>query len=166
MKKNVEKGDLLKTNPLEGFWVCSLVLGCRDETKESNAMCHVAVTNAVFDHDFDISEIDIENLRIIHTTNYENKVVPCIEIYVTKLKNDVEVIGKLDPGSYYSEPLEFEIGNGSDGGWPQCGPLKKSIGYEAVHQWRAVNDNEAWLKDIASAEKSHKEMVERLKNER
>jgi hypothetical protein len=164
MKKNVEKGDLLKTNPLEGYWVCSLVLGTRDKTSDFDAMCHIAVTNAVFDHDFDVSEIDLTNLKIIHVTNYEGKVVPCINIYASKLKKDIEVIGKLEPSSYYSEPLEFKIGNGSDGGWPQCGPLKKSLGYEAVHQWRSVNDKEAWLNDIASAEKSHKEMLERLKH--
>lgn len=164
MKKNVEKGDVLKTTPLDGYWVCSLVLGVRDKTSDFDAMCHIAITNAVFDHDFDVSEIDLENLKIIHVTNYEGNVVPCIQIYASKLKKAIEVIGRLEPSSYYSESLEFKIGNGSDGGWPQCGPLKKSLGYEAIHQWRSVNDKEAWLKDIASAEKSHKEMIERLKH--
>ncbi len=164
MKNNVEKGDLLKTNPLDGYWVCSLVLETRNKTSDSDAMCHIATTSAVFDHDFDVSEIDIENLRIIHVSNYEGKVVPCIEIYTSKLKKGIEVIGNLEPASYYSEPLEYVIGNGSDGGWPQCGPLTKSLGYVAVHQWREVNDKEAWLKDIVSAEKSHKEMLERLKH--
>lgn len=166
MKKNLEKGDLIKTNPLDGYWVCSLVLKTRDETSDSDAMCHVAITNAVFDHDFDISEIDIENLKIIHNTNYEDEVVLCIQIYASRLKKDIEVIGNLEPNSFYIEPLDFKVGNGSDGGWPQCGPLEKSLGYEAVHKWRSVNDRAAWLRDIASAEKSHKEMLERLKNER
>ncbi|MEH6519570.1 MAG: hypothetical protein V7742_23075, partial [Halioglobus sp.] len=51
---------------------------------------------------------------------------------------------------------------GSDGGWPQGGPLSKSLGYQAVHQWRAENDREAWLNDIAAAEESHAAMLERI----
>jgi len=166
MKKNVEKGDLLKSKPFDGFWVCSLVLGTRDKTNDYDAMSHIAVTNAVFEHDFDVTEIDKENLRIIHIENNEGTTVPCISIYASKLNKDIEVIGKLKSESYYSSPLEYQIGNGADGGWPQCGPFKKSLGYEAVHQWRSVNDKEAWLNDIAAAEKSHKEMLDRLNNER
>ncbi len=166
MKKFVKKGDLLKTNPLGNYWVCSIVLGIRDKTDDHDAMCHVAVTNAVFEHDFDESQIDKKTLKIIHTKNYEGNVVPCIGVYSSKLKKDIEVIGQLEPNSYYSAPLEFQIGNGSDGGWPQYGPLNKSLGFEAVHQWRAINDKSAWLNDIAAADKSHKEMLERLKSER
>lgn len=69
MKKNIEKGDLLKSNPLEGWWVCSIVLNCQPKSDEFNAMSHVAITNGVFNHDFDLSEVDIGNLKIIHTSN-------------------------------------------------------------------------------------------------
>ncbi|MGH1429095.1 MAG: hypothetical protein ACRBEE_14235 [Arenicella sp.] len=92
--------------------------------------------------------------------------MPCIEIYASKLVKEIEIIGQFDADSYYPYSLEFQIGNGFDGGWPQCGPIKKSLGYQAVHQWRAVNDREAWLKDTAAAEKSHIEMLERLKQSR
>ncbi len=164
MKKNIEKGDLLKSNPLEGFWVCSIVLSYQPKSDDFNAMSHVAITNAVFDHDFELSEIHSDKLKIAYAKNHENHLVPCIEIHASKLIKEIEVIGQLDADSYYPHGLKFQIGNGSDGGWPQCGPLKKSLGYQAVHQWRAVNDREAWLNDIAAAEKSHTEMLERLKH--
>jgi len=164
MKKNIKKGDLLKSNPLEGWWVSSIVLSYKPKSNDFNAMSHVAITNAVFDHDFDLSEVDIGNLKILHTKNYEGHVVPCIEIHASKLAKDIKVIGQLNAESYYPYPLEFQIGNGSDSGWPQSGSLGKSLGYQAVHQWRASNDREAWLNDIAAAEKLHAEMLERLKH--
>jgi hypothetical protein len=164
MKKNVEIGDLLKSNPLKGYWVCSIVLSYQPKSDDLNAMSHVATTNAIFEHDFSLSEIDRDKLEIIYSKNNEGNVVPCIEIHAAKLAKDIDVIGQLEAESYYPHPLQFQIGNGSDGGWPQCGPLKKSLGFQAVHKWRAVNDREAWLNDIAAAEKSHTEMLERLKN--
>lgn len=164
MKKAIGKGDLLKSNPIEGYWVCSVVLSFQPKSVDSNAMSHVALTNAVFEHDFDFTDINIDKLKIIHTSNHENSLVPCIEIHASKLVKEIEVIGQLDLGFLYPHNLEFQIGNGSDGGWPQCGPLAKSLGYQAVHQWRKVNDHEAWLKDIVQAEKSHKDMLERLRH--
>tara|TARA_R110000764_G_scaffold120362_1_gene208119 strand:+ start:544 stop:1041 length:498 start_codon:yes stop_codon:yes gene_type:complete len=164
MKKNVEKGDLLKSNPLEGYWVCSLVLSNHPKSDKFNPMSHIAMTNAVFSHDFEFSDVDIENLKIIHTNNNERHMVPCIEIYTSKLIKDVEVIGHIKSESYYPHHLELQIGNGSDGGWPLCGPLKESLGYQAVHQWRSQNDREVWLNDIAEAEKSHAAMLERIKH--
>jgi len=125
-------------------------------------MSHVAITNAVFDHDFNLSEIDIGNLKIIHAKSYEDHVLPCIEIHASNLVKDIEIIGQINADSYIPYCLEFLVGNGSDGGRPQCGPLTKSLGYQAVHQWRAVNDREVWLNDISTAEKLHAEMLERL----
>lgn len=164
MKKDVEKGDLLKSNPQEGYWVCSIVLSYREKTDNFNAMSHIATTNAVFDHDFYVSEIDRDELKIIHNTNFEDYVVPCIEIYAAKLTKDIKVVGQVQAESYYQHPLKFEIGRGHDGGWPQCGPLTKSLGYQAVHQWRSVNDRDTWLADILAAEKSHAAMLERIKH--
>ncbi len=164
MKKNIEKGDLLKSNPIEGYWVCSIVLSYQPKSDDFNAMNHVAITNAVFDHDFDPTEIDKGKLKIIHSSNHEGAVVPCIEIHAAKIVKDIEVIGQLDTDTHYPHPLQFQIGNGTDGGWPQCGPLSKSLGYQAVHQWRAINDREAWFNDIAAAEKSHTAMLERIKH--
>ncbi|WP_415904412.1 hypothetical protein ACMXYW_13675 [Neptuniibacter sp. QD48_55] len=163
-KRNIEKGDLLKSNPLDGYWVCSIVLTHREKSESYSSGSHVAITNAVFDHDFDLSEIDTDNLEIIHTTNFEGYVVPCIEMYASKLVNGIEVIGQVSSEHFYKHALEFKIGRGHDGGWPSCGPLKKSLGHEAVHQWRSINDSEAWLKDIREAEKKHSEMIVRLNN--
>lgn len=164
MKKHVEKGDLLKSNPIKDWWTCSIVLTYQPKSDDFNSMSHVAITNTVFEYDFDFSEVDIGSLKVLYTKNYEGHIVPCIEIHDSKLVKGIEVIGQLSAESYYPHSLEFRIGNGSDGGWPVCGPLTQSIGYQAVHQWRAANDREAWLSDISAAEKSHAEMLKRLKH--
>jgi len=163
MKKNIEKGDLLKSNPLQGYWVCSIVLSFRPKTEEFNAMSHVGITNAVFTHDFERSEIDESELKIISVKNYEDQLVECIQMYGTKLTKGVECIGQIDTNKYYSSPLQFEIGSGSSGRWPLSGPLSASLGYEAVHEWRAENDRDAWLVDVAAGVKSHEAMLKRLK---
>ena len=106
----------------------------------------------------------MDELKIIHSKNNEGIVVPCIEIYSSKLVKGIEVIGKIETEPYYSDVLQFKIGNGSDGGWPLCGPLSKSLGYQSVHQWRKINDRNAWLSDIAEAEKSHAAMLERIRH--
>lgn len=161
MSKNLEIGSVLKTNPSSGYWVCSLALSARPKSTNFVAMSHVAVTNIVFEHDFEFSDIDLESMKIL----YQDKSKPCIGIYASKLVKDVEVIGKINPEDYFGISLSFEIGNGVDGGWPLCGPLKKSLGFEAVHKWRSVHDKDSWLNDLKEAEKSHIEMIERLKHE-
>ena len=163
VKKLLEVGDVIKTNPFEGFWVCSLVLSAREKTKDFNELCHIAVTNSVFTHDFDISEIDRADQIILYKENRNGIKVPCINIYASRIKSGIEVMGNIDVSVLYKNPLAFEIGDGSDGGWPSCGPVSKSIGYEAIHQWRSINDRDQWLLDIKDAEKSHEEMLQRLK---
>ena len=165
MKKFLEVGDVIKTNPFEGFWVCSLVLSARKKTKDFNELCHIAVTNSVFTHDFENSEINSADLIILYTENSDGIKVPCIKVYASRIKPDIKVIGNIDVSSFYKKPLVFEIGDGFDSGWPSCGPVSKSIGFEAIHQWRSINDRDQWLLDIKDAEKSHEEMLQRLKTQ-
>lgn len=163
VKKFLEVGDVIKTNPFEGFWVCSLVLSSREKTKDFNELCHIAVTNSVFTHDFDISEIDSADQIILYKENRNGIKAPCIIICASRIKSGIEVMGNIDVSALYKNPLAFKIGDGSDGGWPSCGTVSKSIGYDAIHQWRNINDRDQWILDIKDAEKSHEEMLQRLK---
>ncbi|MCU1288047.1 MAG: hypothetical protein JWN60_276, partial [Acidobacteria bacterium] len=47
-KKLLQKGDVIKTNPREGFWGCAVVISEREKTKERDPMCHIAITQVVF----------------------------------------------------------------------------------------------------------------------
>ena len=174
-KKLLEIGDVLKTNPVDGYWGCALVLSVRGKTEEFDPMCHIAVTSTVFRRDYELSDLDVPTLAILEFDRQArvgpNEYVPlrhetAIGIYARKHTDAVNVVGNIDVSFITPDPLTFDVGNGSDGGWPLCGPVEKSLGYEAVHAWRAVHDRENWLADIDAARKSHEALMERLAEER
>ena len=168
-------GDVLRTHPLDGYWGCAIVLTVREKTEQFDPMCHIGITTAVFRHEYGFGEINPSNLTILQH-DQEIRIAPytyrplgketCIGIYSRKVTPAVAVIGSVDPSSIYPARLKFVAGDSTDGGWPFCGKIDSSLGYEAVHLWRAENDREAWLKDIAAAEKSHEEMLVRLKDKK
>ena len=167
-------GDVLKTHPMDGYWGCALVLSARDKTGQFDPMSHIGITSLVFTHDYAFHELDLKGLEILED-DVSIRVGPgsyahwrrslCIGIYSRRITPAVHVIGNLDVASLVPAPLTFEAGDGTDGGWPFCGRVEESLGYEAVHAWRSVHDRTQWLSDIAAAEKSHEEMLVRLKEE-
>lgn len=170
----LETGDVLKTHPFEGYWGCALVLTAREKVDRSDPMCHIGITSAIFRHDYAFDELDLPNLKILQIDRKyraaPNTYVPlhretCIGIYSRKINSSVNRIGKIDISSFIPCKLLFEAGNGSDGGWPFCGSVSKWLGSDAVHAWRAVNDREQWLLDMAAADKSHEDMLIRIKEE-
>jgi hypothetical protein len=167
-------GDVLKTNPFDGYWGCALVLSVRDKTPDSNPMCHIGITPTVFVHDYDFEELDIEKLEImqfdreIRIAPYQSAPMPretLIGIYTRKVNSFVNVIGSIDVFPISPTPLTFEIGSGTGNGWPMHGPIGRHLGGEAVLKWRSVHDRERWLREMAEAERSHEEMLVRIAEE-
>jgi hypothetical protein len=168
-------GDVLKTNPLEGYWGCAVVLSARDKTVEFDPMCHIGITTTVFTHDYALDELPLSDLRILtgeeeiydaDTRSNLRRPVTCIGIYARKLKVPLDVITNIDPTFLCAIPLQFEIGTGIGEGWPLRGPVTNRLGYEAVHAWRSVHDYEQWQADVAAGRKSHQEMLARLAEQR
>jgi hypothetical protein len=165
-------GDVVKTHPFDGYWGCALVLTARDKTEEFNPMCHIGITPVVFTRDYKFQELDISTLTIMECET-EIRVGPytyaplrrakCIGIYARKINSSVNLIGNIDVSSIIPNQLSFEVGDGTNGGWPLCGPVSASLGCEAVHAWRSVHDRTTWLSDVVAARKSHEEMLLRLK---
>ncbi len=167
-------GDILKTHPFEGYWGCALVLTAGEKIDKYDPMCHIGITTAVFTHDYCFNELDISNLKIIEIERKyraaPNNYVPlyketCIGIYSRKINSFVNRIGNIDVSSIFTIKLTFKVGNGSDGGWPLCGSVSRSLGYDAIHAWRSVHDRTQWLLDIDAAHKSHEAMLVRIKEE-
>ncbi len=46
----LNKGDVIKTVPMEGYWGCALVLSSRDKVDGFDPMCHIAITPLIFRH--------------------------------------------------------------------------------------------------------------------
>lgn len=165
MKKHVEVGDILKTQPIPGFWVASVVVATQSRTEDFNAMCLVGNTLCVFQHDFAFIELVPATLTIAHGTSGFYADRPILEVYASRLKPDVEVIGSIDLNQIHSQrfTLQFSCQNMPE--WPMVGALSRSIGSYAVHEWRSANDHDRWLLDLAEAERSHDAMITRLQQE-
>ncbi len=170
--KLLSVGDVLRTNPREGFWGCAVVLTARDKTAEFDPMCHIGITTSVYTHEYSFEELNVSELEILRRER-QMRVAPheykslgtetCIAVYSRRINPATIVVGNVDPSPLHGAPLQFIAGNTTDGGWPFCGKIDASLGNEAVHSWRAEHDRDAWQKDIAQAERSHEEMLLRLK---
>lgn len=171
-QKLLEKGHLIQTNPSEGYWGCAVVLSERDKTKDSDPICHIGITPFVFRHEFAIEDLDISHLSILKTDTFI-RVAPnkseylrtsyAIGIFTRKIKQSVKILDKVDVTNIFPDDLSFNIGDGTDGGWPMSGSISMNLGFEAVHEWRKLNDYDAWKSECEEAEKSFEEMIQKRK---
>lgn len=147
MKKLLNKGDVILTNPIPGFWGIAVVLTERDKTSEFDPMCHIAVTPLVFQKEVSFTEINIEKLIPLEIEGWNfnpmssnkdlNKV---IGVYSRVLTSPVNIIGSIDPAVVYAGPLPWSPDYGLEVTWPLCGNVDKQLGYQSVIAWRKVHD--------------------------
>jgi len=170
-KRLLKVGDLIRTNPVQGYWGCAVVLTECEKAQEFNSMSHVAITPVIYTYEFGLESLNTGKLSVLvierAARTDDGTDVPirhelCTGIYSRKVDARTVVIGNTDVSELHEGALEFKIGDGSGNGWPLCGPIRESLGYEAVHAWRAVHDRKRWLSDIDAAHRSHEEMLIRL----
>lgn len=165
MKKHLEVGDILKTQPIPGFWVASVVLSTQSRTDDFNAMCLIGSTLCVFQHDFAFTEIVPTTLAIAHGISGFDSGRPILYVYASRLKPDVEVVGSIDITEIPSQRYTLQFSRQKMPEWPMAGALCRSLGSGAVHAWRSANDHDRWLLDLAEAKRSHDAMISRLQQE-
>ncbi|MEK7413156.1 MAG: hypothetical protein AAB263_07550 [Planctomycetota bacterium] len=143
--KLLATGDVIKTHPREGYWGCAVVLNLRVKTKEFNPFCHIGITPLVFQHDYEWSDIADIPLSIVEFDRgirlipgkYFTRRETCIGIYDARPHPDLPVIGRVDPTTVFSGPLDFDqIGDATKDKWPLCGRVGADLGYEAVLVWK------------------------------
>lgn len=61
--KRLNKGDIIRTNPQEGFWGIAVVLSEKEKTPERDPMCHIAITSLLFQHKVEFEELNTNNLK-------------------------------------------------------------------------------------------------------
>ena len=146
----LKPGDVIRTHPERGYWGCAVVLSARDSTADFDPMCHIATTTLIKPRRYawrNISSFDLE----IASLSYDIRVVPsewhpapearlCIGIYSLKSAEKLDMIGHMDPKVLYPPDLTFEIGDGTSGSFPLCGPIPEYLGHEAVIVWRRIHD--------------------------
>ena len=165
MKKHVEAGDILKTHPIPGFWVASVVLATQPQTEDFKAMCLVGSTLCVFQHDFTFTELDHSALKVTRGISGFDADRPILYVYASRLKSGVEVIGSVDLAHITPQKFTLSFSRQDMPEWPMAGSLSCSIGSGAVHAWRSVHDHERWIADLVEARRSHEAMISRLKEE-
>lgn len=146
----LKPGDVIRTHPERGYWGCAVVLSARDSTSEFHPMCHIGTTTLIKPRKYawkNIAPLDLEianlsyNVRVAanewHTTREARL---CVGIYALKSADKLDIIGHIDPKTVYPPDLTFEVGDGTSGSFPLCGPIPDYLGHEAVIIWRQKHD--------------------------
>ncbi len=147
MNKLLNFGDVIRTNPVSGYWGIAIVLSEREKTIEFDPMCHIALTPLVFQHEVDISELRLEDLTVLEIEHYNfnplgnnpesNKV---IGVYSRIVNEATSVIGSIDPKPLYDGPLPFSPDYGLEITWPLCGNVDTRFGIQAITHWLRAYD--------------------------
>jgi hypothetical protein len=150
-------GDIIRTHPVDGFWGCAIVLTTFPPTDDFHAMCHIGITPITIQKEFTwgdladtkLSILELEQHVRLDAYQYRSRIVTCIGVYANYRVPPLPVIGSIDPLTAYPLALRFEVGDGRNGTFPLCGPVRESLGMEAVIAWRRVNDKETWDAEVA-----------------
>lgn len=141
--KLLNKGDIIRTNPQEGFWGIAVVLSEKEKTPERLPMCHIAITSLLYQHKVEFEELKIKDLkplvfeRIYSLKGKEEftKEEICIGVYTRRNKNNFEIIGSINPSFVYNGPLPFEPWSDLEVTWPLCGEPSETLGIETYITW-------------------------------
>ena len=153
--KLFNKGDVILTNPGKGFYGIAVVLSEREKTPEFLPMCHIAVTPLIFQREVEFSELnpaDLVPLKFERRYTFEkqkrkpepfSKTETCIGIYLRGNKENLKVIGNINPERVYSGSLPFEPLAHLEVTFPLCGRAEKSsLGREAFIAWQRNNEKQ------------------------
>jgi hypothetical protein len=140
MKKAFEQGDVIRTNPKEGYWGIAVVLSEKEKTEEFLPMCHIAITPLVFTHEVQFEDLDLAELKPLEFKRvYKHipdetlyKMETLIGVYTRRNKAKLHVIGMVDPSKVYSGPLPFSPDYGLEVTWPLCGDTSQRLGSDAI----------------------------------
>ncbi len=146
MSKSVQlnRGDVILTNPEEGFWGIAIVLSERERTEEFLPMCHIAITPLIQQRPISMADLEASELKPLEFAR-GYRTVPngpvyvmetLIGVYTRRNKPGLAVLGMVDPLRCYSGPLPFYPNYGLDLKWPICGDVTPKLGSEALVHWR------------------------------
>lgn len=151
MKNLLQVGDVIKTQPIAGFWACSVVLAFQPKSEDFSAMCLIGCTDGIFRHDFAFSDLKIDSLKIAVGVMGMEAGRKQLKVYAAKIYPGVEVIGTMDVSRIFPASIEFRVIRHDMPPWPLCGKTSSAIGNVAVSAWRSVHDREQWLLDLESS---------------
>lgn len=144
-----KRGDVIRTNPQDGFYGIAVVLddGVKLElspNKWSYPMCHIAITPLIYDFEVTINDIDLAQLyplRFLRCYSLDNipeffKEELLVHIHTTRNVAELPVIGNIDPSNIYQNELSWQPK--SDRFFFR-GDIQKYLGREAYLNWLDKN---------------------------
>jgi hypothetical protein len=154
-------GDVLQTEPSPGYWGCAVVLGAASASAGFYPRFIVGITPLVFQHRFEWPEINQSGLTILQFERsirigpgeYATRSEHCIGIYTARSKGGIRVLGNVDANAICALPLTFDVGDGTGNAFPLYGPMRKTIGGEAVIAWRRIHDAANLSHEISASRK-------------
>jgi len=147
----LRRGDVIRTEPLAGYWGCAVVLSELPATPGLRAMCHIGITPVVRRHPFTLEELADDEWTVLRLEvgvrvgigEYLPRRMTAIGQWANFKVPALTLLGRVDPAIVYSHDLTSEVGDGSASAFPLCGPIRASLGAEAVAAWRRVHEAEA-----------------------
>ena len=138
-----EKGQIILTNPEDGYYGIAVVLSEKEKTPESHPKCHIAITPLIFNRKVELSELNVEQLKPLEFERFYrlegkeefSKKEICIGVYTRRNKQGFEILGKVDSEKVYDGLLPFEPLTGLEITFPLCGDAEKYLGREAFINW-------------------------------
>lgn len=140
-----KKGDIIRTNPEDGFYGIAVVLDDGKElelspNKWSYPMCHIAITPLIYDFEITMKDVDLSRIYPMrYTRRYQLKNTPefskeelLVHIYTTRNVAHLPIIGNIDPSSIYQEDLSWHP---KPDRFHHCGDAQKHLGREAYLSW-------------------------------
>jgi hypothetical protein len=157
----LQPGDVIQTHPQRGFWGCAVVLSARDSSHQFHPMSHIATTTLIAKQKYHWSSVDPKRLEIVKLSPivrvakedyYQpNEPRTSIGIYSLKSAASLRIIGRINPLNIYDKPLSFDVGDGTKGTFPLCGPIPENLGNEAVIAWRLIHDKDRFEQEKLEA---------------
>ena len=169
----LRRGDVIKTHPREGYWGCAVVLTEPHAVEGLRPICHIGITPLVLDHDYAWAEIEDTELSILEFDR-EVRIAPdyygtrhetCIGLYTTDPHPSLPVLGSVDPTTFFTKPLTFEVGDATDGKYPLYGNLAPHLGSEAVASWLRIHKPSQWQAERDAARDSYEHLATTIKEE-
>ncbi|MFD2892584.1 hypothetical protein ACFS5J_11235 [Flavobacterium chuncheonense] len=148
------KGDVIQTNPEEGFYGIAIVLSQDEGTPKLHPRCHMLITAIISHNEIDFSQLNSNDFKLIEfETHYtfaleKRKREPfvrkeiIIPTYTRRNVSNLKVLANIETENLYNGELPFEAGQLNSGIYIRGhgDPEKKLLGREAYINWKRKNN--------------------------
>ena len=163
----INSGKIFITKLERGFFGAFRIIkigkidDCNDDFDTESFL--IAITKYIDIRKPDFSETRLTEILYENRFSYRN--IPNINIYIDLdgvINNYFEYLGNI-PLTKYEKRLQLKVGNGTNGGFPLAGPVRKNLGYNAFLEWRWENEHDEMLREYEEQKEKFQELQKNRK---